>query len=199
MTALAVSAVLTSGGAMRLISLAAALVLAAGAAHAGQLYKWVDRDGRVNYTDQPPPPEARSAERKRLGDKPGAQGVPFALQEAMRNFPVVMYTASDCGDGCKQASAYLANRGIPHEELDARDEGAAEKLSALTGGKLEVPVMTVGSNVVRGYEEGAWARALDAAGYPSSTVLPRGTDPKQLAAKPQPPAAPPPAGEGNGN
>ena len=176
---------------MRLIPLAAALMLAAGAAHAGQLYKWVDRDGQVNYTDQPPPPEARSAERKRLGDTPGTQGVPFALQEAMRKFPVVMYTATDCGDGCKQASAYLAKRGIPHDERDARDAAAAEKLSALTGGKLEVPVMTVGSNVVRGYEEGAWARALDAAGYPSSAVV---ANAKQLAAKPQPAAAPAPAG-----
>jgi glutaredoxin len=170
---------------MRLIPLAAALMLAAGAAHAGQLYKWVDRDGQVHYTDQPPPPEARSAERKRLGDKPGTQGVPFALQEAMRKFPVVMYTASGCGDGCKQASAYLAKRGIPHEELDARDEAAAEKLSALTGGKLEVPVMTVGSTtVLRGYEEGAWALALDAAGYPRSRVLPPGLDAaRQVAAK----------------
>jgi glutaredoxin len=178
---------------MRLIPLAAAVMLAAGAAQAGQLYKWVDRDGRVHYTDQPPPPDARTAERKRLGDKPGAQGVPFSLQEAMRKFPVVVYTASECGDACKQASAYLAKRGVPHDERDARDPAAAEKLTALTGGKLEVPVMTVGSNVVRGYEEGAWGRALDAAGYPSSAVLPRGTDPKKLAAKAQP--APPAPGE----
>jgi glutaredoxin len=173
---------------MRLIPLAAAVMLAVGAAQAGQLYKWVDRDGRVHYTDQPPPPDARTAERKRLGDKPGAQGVPFSLQEAMRKFPVVVYTASECGDACKQASAYLAKRGIPHDARDARDPAAAEALSALTGGKLEVPVMTVGSSsVVRGYEEGAWARALDAAGYPRSSVLLPGADPKQVAAKsPQP-------------
>jgi glutaredoxin len=179
---------------MRPISLTLALLLTAGVACAGQLYKWVDADGNVHYTDQLPPKEAREAERKKLGDKPGTQGLPFSLQQAMRNFPVTVYTASDCGDGCKQATAYLAKRGIPYESKDARDPAAAQALSALTGGKLEVPVMTVGSNTVRGYEQGAWARALDAAGYPSSALLPAGTNVKQAAAKPQPAGAEPKAG-----
>ena len=81
-----------------------------------------------------------------------------------------------------------------YESKDARDPAAAQALSALTGGKLEVPVMTVGSNTVRGYEQGAWARALDAAGYPSSALLPAGTNVKQAAAKPQPDGAEPKAG-----
>jgi glutaredoxin len=176
----------------------AALLLAATFGHAAQLYRWVDKDGRVHYTDQPPPREARSAERKRLGDRPGTQNLPYALQEAARNIPVTVYTASDCGDACKQGAAYLAKRGIPHTEKDARDPATADALMKLTGGKLEVPVMTVGSNVLRGYEAGAWGRALDAAGYPSSAVLPRGTNPKQVAAKPEPavqPAQTEPQGE----
>jgi hypothetical protein len=37
--------------------------------HAGNMYRWVDKDGKVHYTDQLPPPEAQSAERKKLGDK----------------------------------------------------------------------------------------------------------------------------------
>jgi glutaredoxin len=169
---------------MRLIAFAAALLLASGAVGAGQLYKWVDADGKVHYTDQRPPPDARKAERKKLGDQPGTQGLPYSLQQAMRQFPVTVYTASDCGDACKQASAYLSKRGIPHTSRDARDPATAEALMALTGGKLEVPVMTVGSNTVRGYEEGAWGRALDAAGYPRSAVLPAGTKLQQAAAKP---------------
>ena len=135
---------------MRAILLAAALLATGGMVHAGQLYKWVDADGKVHYTDQPPPPDARKAERKKLGDKPGTQGLPYALQEATRRFPVTLYTASDCGDACKQASAYLSKRGVPHKSLDARDPAAADALSALTGGKLEVPVMTVGNTTVRG-------------------------------------------------
>ena len=53
-------------------------------------------------------------------------------------------------------------------------------MKALTGGALEVPVATVGSSVLRGYEEGAWKTTLDAAGYPSTAVGP----PRAAAAKP---------------
>lgn len=159
-------------------------LLAQAPVHADQLYRWVDADGRVHYTDKPPPPTARNAERKRLGDKPPEQGLPYAVQEAKRKFPVTVYVAEDCGDACKQAVAYLSKRGVPHAQKDARDAAAGEALAKLTGGKLEVPVMTVGSNVVRGYEEGAWRRALDAAGYPSSAVLPPSPTSNQAATKP---------------
>jgi hypothetical protein len=172
---------------MSRIASLAALLLTVSLAQAAQLYRWVDADGRVHYTDQPPPREARSAERKRLGDRPGTQGLPFALQEAVRKFPVVVYSSPECGDACKQGSAYLSKRGVPHTEKDARDPATGDALMKLTGGKLEVPVMTVGSSVLRGYEEGAWGRALDAAGYPSSAVLPAGTNPKKVAAKPDQP------------
>jgi len=149
----------------------AACITAAGA---GELYRWVDENGRVHYTDQPPPAQARSAERKRLGNKPSAASLPYALQEAVRNFPVTLYTAEGCGEGCKQAVAYLTRRGVPFTEKDARNGDNANAVMALTGGKLEVPLLTVGRNALRGYEEGAWANALDAAGYPRSAVLPPG-------------------------
>jgi glutaredoxin len=144
----------------------------AGTAHAGELYRWVDESGRVHYTDQPPPPQARSAERKRLGDKAGQGPVPYALQRATKNFPVTVYTSTDCGEGCEAAIRYLNRRGVPFTQKDARQDENASALKALTGGKLEVPVAAVGSDVLRGFEENAWKTALDAAGYPSSAVRP---------------------------
>jgi len=39
------------------------LLVLSFAAH-GQLYKWVDKDGKVQYTDQPPPPGAARDEKK---------------------------------------------------------------------------------------------------------------------------------------
>jgi regulator of protease activity HflC (stomatin/prohibitin superfamily) len=37
-----------------------------------QLYRWVDKDGRVQYTDTPPPPDAKGTQQLRLNTAPGA-------------------------------------------------------------------------------------------------------------------------------
>lgn len=185
-------------GNMLLWSLALAAGAACiGAAGAGELYRWVDENGRVHYTDQPPPAQARGAERKRLGDKPTDATLPYALKEAVRNFPVTLYSAEGCGEGCKQAVAYLTRRGVPFTEKDARNADNAKAVMAITGGKLEVPLLAVGRNTLRGYEEGTWASTLDSAGYPRSAVLPAGVaarkqEPK--VAKETPPAEGDPPG-----
>ena len=192
---------------MRGIALLFTLAVAAGAwwgelAQAGELYRWVDESGRVHYSDQPPPPEVRSqAERRRLGDKPPAATLPYSLQEAVRNFPVTVYTAEGCGEGCKQAVVYLTRRGVPFTEKDARQPDNANAVMAHAGGKIEVPLLVVGRSALRGYEENAWANALDAAGYPRSNALPPGlaarqVEPTQVAKDAQEPP-PEPSGDAN--
>lgn len=183
---------------MKGIALLFSLAVAAGArwadlAQAGELYRWVDEAGRVYYSDQPPPPEVRSnAERRRLGDKPPAATLPYTLQEAVRNFPVTVYTAEGCGEGCKQAVTYLTRRGVPFTEKDARLPDNANTVMSHAGGKIEVPLLIVGRNSLRGYEETAWSNALDAAGYPRSNTLPPGfvartAEPTQVAKDTQEP------------
>jgi len=173
---------------MKTLLIVLVLALAAGPAAAGKLYKWTDKDGKVHYTDQPPPSEAKASERKQFGDKPAPDAsLPYALQQAVKNFPVTLYS-SDCGDACSKASALLSKRGVPITEKNASDPAAGEELKALTGGKLEVPVLKIGGQMLRGYEEGSWNTALDAAGYPKSSVLPAGvanTAAKPPAAKPK--------------
>lgn len=184
---------------MRILAMILALVLAAGPAVAGKLYKWTDQDGNVHYTDHPPPPDARASERKKFGDTPPEVPLSYAMQKAIKNFPVTLYN-SDCGEGCTKASALLVQRGIPFTEKNAREPAAGEELKKLTGGQLEVPVMKLGSQVIRGYEEGTWTNALDAAGYPTPVAPPAGTaapKPVPAAQKPRtpspgtPPAVPP--------
>ena len=41
-------------------------ILLATATVAAQVYKWVDKDGRVQYSDMPPPPGATKAEAKKV-------------------------------------------------------------------------------------------------------------------------------------
>jgi glutaredoxin len=185
---------------MKTLALIIALMLAIGPAAAGKLYKWVDKNGEVHYTDQPPPPEAKTTERKKFGDQPTDATVPYALQQAVKNFPVTLYN-TDCGDACSRASALLSQRGVPFTEKNARDSAVGEELRALNGGKLEVPVMKLGTQVVRGYEEGNWNNVLDAAGYPKWPVAPARTataapKPAQAEARPAAPPAEPPAQNG---
>ena len=147
-------------------------LLAATPAPADKLYKWTDADGNVHYTDHAPTPaEARTQERKAFGDKPTDVAVPYALQRAIKNFPVTLYTA-DCGDACTKAAALLAKRGVPFTEKNARDTAIGEEVKALNSGKLEVPLLRIGTQTLLGFEEAGWNRALDAAGYPSSAVIP---------------------------
>lgn len=153
------------------------------AAHADKLYKWTDSDGNVHYTDHPPPSEAKKQEQKRFGDKPTDVALPYSLQQAVKNFPATLYN-SDCGDACSKAAALLSQRGVPFSDKNAREAAAGEELKALTGGKLEVPVLKLGTQVLRGFEEGAWNQALDAAGYPRTAVIQPKVAAKSAAAKP---------------
>jgi glutaredoxin len=164
----------------RVLVCLAALLVAATPASAAKLYKWVDSNGKVHYTDQPPPADAKTQERKKFGDKAIDATLPYSLQQAMKNFPVTLYS-SDCGDTCTKASAYLDRRGVPFADKNARDAAIADELKALTGGKLEIPVLKIGGQLIRGYSEASWKTALDAAGYPSSPVT--AVRPK-VAAKP---------------
>lgn len=47
-------------------------ILLATATVAAQVYKWVDKDGKVQYTDTPPPASATKTEAKKLDTTPAA-------------------------------------------------------------------------------------------------------------------------------
>jgi hypothetical protein len=159
------------------------LTLAATSLSAAQLYRWVDADGKVHYTDKPPPKEAKDIEKKRVRTAADAIPMPYALQQAAKTFPVTVYNA-DCGAPCDQAGALIEKRGIPHTARNARDPEVQADLKKLTGSQdVDVPVLQVGRNVVKGWEAGQWNNALDAAGYPKSAVW------KQPPAKPENKAA----------
>jgi len=159
-----------------------ALALLAIPGHADKVYRWRDSSGAVHYSDIAPPPDAQDAERKRVGDRPPEQAYPYAVRAAMRSFPVTLYVAEGCGGGCARAAQHLSARGTPFTEVDALDGDNAKALSALTGGRREVPVLVVGKSVLRGYDEAAWTRALDAAGYPN-VQLPKGMTARRVAPK----------------
>lgn len=139
------------------------LLAVSSALFAAQLYRWVDEKGNVEYRDTPPPVSAKKVEELRsVGGPVETSSLPFSVQLAAKNFPVTLWNSS-CGGPCDQARAHLARRGVPHTEKDPQSD--IEAFKKLTGG-LDVPVLYVGSNRIKGYLEGEWDSALDIAGYP---------------------------------
>lgn len=147
--------------------IAAILFCVAVPASAAQLYRWVDAQGRVEWRDTPPPASAKEVEQRKIqGNVRVAPAVPYSVQQAVKNFPVTLWTAA-CGTACDQAKAHLVRRAVPYAEKDAK--ASPEELKRVTGG-LEVPVLFVGRRQLKGYLEPTWDEALDAAGYPRSTA-----------------------------
>ena len=150
-----------------------------------QVYRYVDKDGHVVYSDKPPPPDARDAQAKRIGRNTiETSTLSYASVLAQERYPVTLYTFG-CGLVCDTAAALLNKRGIPHTVVDVGQNDGAEKLKRLTGG-LDAPAMQVGDQYTTGYNESRWQNMLTDAGYPQ-TPPPR-TAP--VARAPAPAAAP---------
>ena len=158
---------------MKTVALLAVLLFAAAfAAGAQQLYRWTDDRGRVHITDTPPPASARNVQRKSTGTPGEPQGQePFELRQAMREYPVTLYTAPECKDLCAAARTVLNRRGVPFKEVQVADEPSSEELKRVSGGQ-DVPTLVVGRSVHRGYAEAPYESLLDSARYPRAGLLP---------------------------
>jgi glutaredoxin len=137
-----------------------------------QLYRWTDDGGNVHYTDTPPPANAKNIEKKGTARAAGAEAKSaaqqsYALQQAIKNFPVTVYTAKDCGNPCQKALDHLKKRGVPFAEKVVAGQDEIDQLTKLAGAP-RVPVLVVGVAVQKDYEEQSWNEALDTAGYPKA-------------------------------
>lgn len=172
-----------------LLFAAAASCLAAQAQ--STLHRWVDKDGKVHFTDTPPPPDARSATQKRYGQSADEQPLPFATQTAMKRNPVMLWVAPQC-EPCTQGRELLSKRGVPFSERDVQANVETQAAFKKITGDLNVPVLEIGASRIKGFEEGQWNAALDGAGYPKER--PYGQPPSKptianLPAAPKEPAA----------
>src|SRR4051812_20635403 len=92
--------------------LGAALALQAFAQ--GNVYRWTDKEGKVHFSDAPPPDDAKDVSQKRIGADPSdASAIPYESQVAMKRHPVTLYVADKCAP-CDEARALLSRRGIPY-------------------------------------------------------------------------------------
>jgi glutaredoxin len=153
---------------MKLIAALAIMTTAIGQLYAQQVYKSVDKTGRVTYSEVPPLPGSGE---KLTGDSASSVPLPYALQQVVSRYPVTLYTTAECGP-CINARLMLTQRGVPFTE---RTVSSNEDITAYKRLNIDnnFPLATIAAQQLKGYEESEWTKYLDAAGYPKSSTLPR--------------------------
>ena len=131
---------------MRSLVLATLLVLCALPC-AAQVYKWTDAEGKVHFSDTPPPDSAKTQEKLKIHASPPATA---------REVQLVMYATSWC-PYCKKARAHLASKGIAYREVDIEASAANKSEYKALGGR-GVPFFALGGRTKRGFT----AEGLDA-------------------------------------
>jgi len=94
------------------------LMLALAAPASAQLYKWVDKDGRTRYTDQPPPPGVQSRTIAPPAQPAPAPAAADATGEAAKDAPAAPLTPA------QQEQAF---RKRQLEEKKAEEKAEAEQ------------------------------------------------------------------------
>lgn len=165
------------------VALAAGSLLAP-AAQAQQVYRIVGPDGKITFSDQPPPPASNAKVTSGAGSSSGSatasSSLPFELRQIASKYPVTLYTGENCGP-CVSARSMLTTRGVPFTEktvITADDSQALQRIS----GDNSLPFATIGGQQLKGFSDSEWTQFLNAAGYPAASVLP--------ASYRQPPATP---------
>ncbi len=147
--------------------LVGALLVVAGA-RADGVYRWEDKSGKVYYGDTPVQ-DSVQVEKKKLGDKPVADGeMPYETRRASEKFPVVLYVSDNCGNMCADAREMLDKRGIPFSEKTLSTKQEIDAFKTLSGGEI-VPTISVGKSWIRGFQVEQWNSELDIAGYPKTS------------------------------
>lgn len=158
-------------------------------AWAQTVYRIVGPDGRVTFSDTPPIEGAATP--KLIAPTPSsnnpATALPFALRQVVGRYPVTLYTSSRCAP-CNSGRELLSRRGIPFTEKTVNTPEDAEALLKLSG-ETSLPFLTIGTQAVKGFSLVEWTQYLDAAGYPTQSLLPSNYQrpaPSALAAAAQP-------------
>lgn len=143
---------------------------------AGELYRSIDKDGKVHYSDTPLEGSEDFEKLKSAKDPALNEDLPYETQRARQNFPVTLYTFPDCGSACQSARDLLSKRGVPFTEkslVRQEDIDAFRKAS----GDSQIPAASIGKSWIKGFLAEQWNTELDIAGYPKKVIIYRPASP----------------------
>ncbi len=158
-----------------LMAFTASLLMTTSAGWAQSIFRSVDSNGRVTYSDTAPVAAATRGRNAAVGGINSADdnfaALPYLLRQVAMAFPVTLYTGTSCGEPCSAGRSLLLGRGIPFTEKTIStqaDINALQRLSGDTG----LPLLTIGGQHLRGYSEINWNQYLSIADYPANSQLP---------------------------
>lgn len=135
--------------------LLASLLLTPLTAPGGEVYKWIDANGKTVYGNKPP----KNAQLKKIeGNISSFTSVSvesfkydpkLITPEQAKSKTVVMYSTSWCGY-CKKAARHFRKNSIPFKEYDIEKNKKAAKAYKKLNGR-GVPVILVGKKRMNGF------------------------------------------------
>ncbi|HUL29221.1 MAG TPA: glutaredoxin domain-containing protein [Thermodesulfobacteriota bacterium] len=132
------------------------------AAHAGEIYRWKDKNGNVFFSDVPPAvgdAEVITLKEERAPNAPVRPKVNAAMPQVIKtdqkrpysSIKVIMYTTSWCGY-CRKAKEYLRSLSVDLVEYDIeRDRSLEAEMLRKSGGARGVPLIDVEGIIIHGY------------------------------------------------
>jgi glutaredoxin len=126
---------------------------------AAQVYKWTDPSGKTHYGDSPPDDAKKQELKIKIPSYEGpvevrdwAAVIRQKAPQAPEPDRITMYSTDWCPH-CKNARNYFGAKGIRFTEYNVEtSETGRKEYEALGGGG--VPVIVVGSKVMRGFSPG---------------------------------------------
>jgi glutaredoxin-like YruB-family protein len=127
----------------------AVLLIGTSSVQAQTVYKWVDDQGQVHYSEYPPARGDAAALDLHVTSYEGPAAVED-LATAATSRSVTLYTTSWCGI-CKRAKAHLERKGVPYRALDIEQDRSARDQFKRLGGR-GVPLIVVGNRSMHGFD-----------------------------------------------
>lgn len=113
-----------------------------------EIYKWVDEQGNVHFTDQPPPNQTTEKIEVKINSYTSPKIVDVDRLFGKSN-KLVMYSTSWCGY-CKKARNYFIANNIAFEEYDVENTNKGKRdYDKLGGGG--VPIILMGNKRMNGF------------------------------------------------
>jgi glutaredoxin len=161
-----------------------ALLVALSAGNALAVYKYVDANGNITYSDRPPPAGSRSVTPDTSGAGNAGSDLPYALRASVQRYPVTLYALTTACAPCQSARKYLVGRGIPFTEKAIRNVADAAALKKLNLPNEQFPVITIGAQVQSNFEPGALGAAQAASAAAQAEATADDVDAKESSSSP---------------